>query len=52
MENGLSQIELAKASGVTNRFISDLEKGKKNPSLHTAVKISKALKCKIDELVK
>ena len=47
--NGLSQRQLAKASGVSASRIADIERGKRdmrNASLATAVKLGDALKLK------
>lgn len=47
--NGLSQRQLAKASGVSASRIADLERGERdirNASLATAVKLGDALKLK------
>lgn len=46
----LTQEELAKKVGVRRETILFLEKGKYNPSLKLAHKVSKALKTTIDEL--
>lgn len=46
----LTQEELAKKVGVRRETIVFLEKGKYNPSLKLAHKVSKALKTTIDEL--
>ena len=50
----LSQEELAIASNLSRAYISDLEMGKKDPSLFTVFKLSRGLKIKpsafIDEV--
>jgi len=46
----LTQEDLAKKVGVRRETIVFLEKGKYNPSLNLAYKVSKALKTTIDEL--
>ncbi len=51
MEKKLSRRELAKKVGVSQQFIQQLEKGKKNPSLVTAVKLAHALDCTLDRLL-
>ena len=51
MEKKLSRRELAKKVGVSQQFIQQLEKGKKNPSLDTAVKLANALDCTLDRLL-
>ena len=47
----LSQQKLSKLSKVSYGFISELETGKKKPSLETAEKLSKALGIAITELI-
>lgn len=47
----LSQGDLAKLTGLTQAFLSELESGKKNPSLETLVKVSDALGCTVDDLI-
>ena len=46
----LTQEDLAKKVGVRRETIVFLEKGKYNPSLNLAYKVSKVLKTTIDEL--
>ncbi|MCD4806179.1 MAG: helix-turn-helix transcriptional regulator [Methanococcoides sp.] len=46
----LTQEELAKKVGVRRETISFLEKGKYNPSLKLAYKVSQVLETTIDEL--
>lgn len=48
IQNGISQIELAKAIDVSQTHMSNIEKGNTGISLWTAVKISRALECSID----
>lgn len=50
-QHKLSQMELAKKVNVSTPFISEIEKGKKQPSLKTLKKLAAALNCTIDELV-
>lgn len=50
---GLTQKQLAEISGVPKTRICEYEKGKypiENMTIATAKKLSKALKCKIDDL--
>lgn len=47
----LSQTQLSKLSGVSSNYISEMEKGKYIPTVLTLLKISKALKCGIEELI-
>lgn len=48
---GLSQIELAKRSGVSQPFISQIEKGERIPSVFIAKKIAIALDKTVDEMI-
>ena len=47
----ISQQKLSKISNVSYGFISELESGKKKPSLETAEKLANALKVSITELI-
>lgn len=40
----ISQVKLAKSLGITQGYISDIESGKKSPTLRMLCKISNALK--------
>lgn len=46
----LSAANLAKRVGVSWQFIRQIEKGQKQPSLDTAIKLAAALNCTLDEL--
>ncbi|MBS1953753.1 MAG: helix-turn-helix transcriptional regulator [Cyanobacteria bacterium SZAS-4] len=48
----LSQEELSINSGIDRSFISSLEKGKRNPSLLTILKIADGLKTSSSKLMK
>lgn len=49
---GFSQRKLSALSGVPQPMISDIENGKtKSPTVDTAIKLSKALGCTVEELV-
>ena len=50
-KKGLSQAELARRSGTSRSVINNLLKGARNPSLLTALTISRALNTSLDELV-
>lgn len=50
-KQSLSQEELAKRTGLDRTYISLLERGKKNPSLFTILKICKALDILPSELM-
>lgn len=47
----LTQENLAEKAGLSYTFISQLERGEKEPSLRTAHKIARALKTSIDVLI-
>ena len=49
-DNGITQESLADAVGVTRQTILFLEKGKYNPSLRLAWRISEVLKRPIEEI--
>lgn len=48
---GWSQTKLAEASGVSQTYISDLEAGKKNPTVLILQKLAKALEVPISQLL-
>lgn len=47
----LSQEELCARSGLDRTYVSGVERGVRNPTLKTMLKIAGALKVKLDELV-
>lgn len=47
----ISQEELARAVGISQSLVSDVEKNKTNPSLGVFVRIARYLGCSLDELV-
>lgn len=47
----ITQNELALLSGISQSFISDLEKGKKTPTIDTLNKLAKGLDCSIVDLI-
>ena len=51
LEKLLSQEDLAIASNLSRPYISDLETGKKDPSLFTVFKLSRGLKIKPSALI-
>jgi XRE family transcriptional regulator of biofilm formation len=52
VKRGLSQTEVAKHSGVTRFYVSQLESGlRKNPSLPVLKRIAKALGVPVTELL-
>ena len=44
---GLSQYKLAKQLGITQTFLSEIERGRKNPSLEQFFKLCDALNIKL-----
>jgi transcriptional regulator with XRE-family HTH domain len=48
---GVTQEQLSIATGLTEGYISNMERGLKVPSLTTILRIAVALKCKVTELV-
>ena len=47
---GMTQVELAAASGLSQGAIAQIEAGKRNPTVETARKFANALNCDIDDL--
>lgn len=47
----LSQEELAARSKLSRHYVSELESGKRNPSLEVLIRLSKGLKIDLKELV-
>ena len=52
LAKGLTQKELAEKADVTESQISQIETGKRKPSFETLLKISEALGCTTDDLVR
>lgn len=52
VKRGLSQRILAKQSGISNTYLSDIEVGRTLPSVNTLLKISKALEKDIGTFLK
>ena len=52
LAKGLSQTEVAKELGADKSFMSNLENGRKNPTLKTILKLAKALGVNSDQLLK
>ena len=51
-KKGMSQGDIARALEVDRGYISNIENGKKNPTLATIQKLADALKVSADELIK
>lgn len=43
LERGLTQEQLSEKSGLTQQYISDLERGLRNPTIITVYELAKAL---------
>lgn len=50
-KHGVTQEQLSVATGLTEGYISNMERGLKVPSLTTILRIAVALDCKVTELV-
>jgi transcriptional regulator with XRE-family HTH domain len=50
-QRGMSQETLAEACGLSRNYISDIERGVRNPGLLVMVALAKALKVPLRELV-
>jgi len=48
---GLTQQQLSVATGLTEGYISNMERGQKVPSLTTILRLAVALGCRVTELV-
>lgn len=48
---GYSQEQIARMTGIKQQAISEYELGKRVPSVVNLLKIAKALKCHVDELM-
>ena len=52
LEKGMSQGDICRKLGVDRSYISNVESGKKNPTLSTITKLAKALGVSVCELLK
>ena len=52
VEKSITQGDIARALKVARSFVSDLENGKRNPTLATIAKLAKALGVSVGELMK
>ena len=50
-EHGMTQERLAKQSGVSHGYLARLEIGMHDPSLSTLIKLAKALKVRVAQLL-
>lgn len=51
-EKGLSQTDVANSLGVSRGFVSNIESGKRNPTLSTITRLANAVGVTPDELLK
>jgi len=51
-ERGISQSDIAKSLGVSRGFVSNIENGKRNPTLATISRLAKAINVPTEELFK
>lgn len=51
-ERKMSQLDLAIESTLATSYVSELEKGKRNPSIETLSKVAKALQVTLSELLR
>lgn len=49
---GLTQIEVAEKAGVDRNYIGMVERGERNPSYLSLIKIAKGLNLTVDQLIK
>lgn len=52
IQKSISQGDIARALKVARSFVSDLENGKRNPTLLTIAKLAKAIDVPTDQLLK
>ena len=52
LDAGWTQEQLAEAAGITTTYTSDLERGTKVPSLTIALRLSRAFKIPVGELLR
>lgn len=51
LELNMMQTEIAEKADISNNFYSNIERGKTKPSVETVLKICKALKLSLDEII-
>ncbi len=51
-DKGISQSDIAKSLGVSRGFVSNIENGKRNPTLATISRLAKAINVPTEELFK
>lgn len=50
-ERGISQMEVAKRSGLHRTYVCEVERGTRNPSLQSVIQIATALEVTVSELI-
>ena len=50
-QRGMSQEDLAEKSGLSRNYVSDIERGVRNPSLLALIKLSRALRVPLRDLL-
>jgi len=51
-KRGLTQEQVSKTSGIASTYISDIERGVRNPSYELLIELAAALKTPLSEIVK
>ena len=51
IEKGLTQTEVAERAGIAQPTYSNIENGKKNPSLNTLKRLASVLGCRIETII-
>lgn len=51
IERGYTQAEVAEMAGIAQPTYSNIENGKKNPSLNTLRRLAKVLGCKVENII-
>ena len=52
LARGLTQEDLSEISGFTQQYLSDLERGRRNPTVVTLYELSQALRCTPVDLIR
>ena len=50
-ERAINQVSLAKTAGISQSFFSDIERGRKSPTIRSLHKLAKALNISLQELI-
>jgi transcriptional regulator with XRE-family HTH domain len=49
---GLTQVELAEKAGVPDTYVSDIERGVRNPTYEVLLQLSRALGVKLSQIIR